>query len=102
LRRAVPSTIRDALENTLLQGNPWGRIRDRRADGAKDLGVKILSEATSETLLYVGCAPSYDPRVQNVSTALVKIFQRADLDFSILGENDDPINLLWLGRQGTD
>ena len=84
----VPSTIRDALENTFLQGNPWGRFRDRRADWAKDLGVKILGEATTETLLYVGCAPSYDPRVQNVSTALVKIFQKADFDFGILGKKE--------------
>jgi heterodisulfide reductase subunit C len=53
----VPSTIRDALENTLLQGNPWGRFRDRRADWAKDLGVKILGEAASETLLYVDVLP---------------------------------------------
>jgi Fe-S oxidoreductase len=84
----VPSTIRDALENTLLQGNPWGRFRDRRADWAKDLGVKILGEATTETLLYVGCAPSYDPRVQSVSTALVKILQKASLDFGILGKKE--------------
>jgi Fe-S oxidoreductase len=84
----VPSTVRDALENTLLHGNPWGRFRDRRADWAKDLGVKILGEATTETLLYVGCAPSYDPRIQNVSTALVKIFQKAGLDFGIFGKKE--------------
>ncbi len=84
----VPSTIRDALENTFLQGNPWGRFRDRRADWAKDLGVKIVGEATTETLLYVGCAPSYDPRVQNVSTALVRILQKANLDFGILGKKE--------------
>ena len=84
----VPSTIRDALENTLLQGNPWGRFRDRRGDWAKDLGVKILGEATSETLFYIGCAPSYDPRVQNVSIALVKIFKEAGLDFGILGKKE--------------
>jgi Fe-S oxidoreductase len=84
----VPSTIRDALENTFLQGNPWGRFRDRRADWAKDLEVKIIGEAATETLLYVGCAPSYDPRIQNISTALVKIFQKADLDFGILGKKE--------------
>src|SRR4030066_523763 len=84
----VPSTIRERLEITLLQGNPWGRFRDRRADWANDLGVKILGEATTETLLYVGCAPSYDPRVQSVSTALVKIFQKAGLDFGILGKKE--------------
>lgn len=84
----VPSTIRDALENTFLHGNPWGRFRDRRADWAKDLGVKILGEEMAETLLYVGCAPSYDPRVQNISTALVKIFQKAELNFGILGKKE--------------
>jgi Fe-S oxidoreductase len=84
----VPSTIRDALENTLLQGNPWGRFRDRRADWANELGVKILGEATAEALLYVGCAPSYDPRVQMVAMALVKILQKAELDFGILGKKE--------------
>jgi len=84
----VPPTIRDALENTLLHGNPWGRFRDRRADWAKDLGVKILGQETSETLLFVGCAPSYDPRVQKVSSILVKIFQEAKLDFGILGKKE--------------
>jgi Fe-S oxidoreductase len=87
-RGEVPSTIRDALENTLLHGNPWGRFRDRRADWAKDLGVKILGEATTETLLFVGCAPSYDPRVQSISIALFKIFQKAELDFGILGKKE--------------
>ncbi len=84
----IPSTIRDALENTLLQGNPWGRFRDRRADWTKDLGVKIVGEEKAETLLYVGCTPSYDPRIQNISKALVKIFQKAELDFAILGKKE--------------
>lgn len=84
----VPSTIRDALENTFLHGNPWGRFRDRRADWAKDLGVKTLGEETSEMLLFVGCAPSYDPRVQSVATALVRIFQKSEIDFGILGKKE--------------
>lgn len=87
-RGEVPSTIRDALENTLLQGNPWGRFRDRRADWAKELGVKIFGHEAAETLYYVGCAPSYDPRVQRVATALVRIFQKAGIDFAILGKKE--------------
>ena len=84
----IPSTLRDALENTLLQGNPWGRFRDRRADWAKDLGVKVAGEAKAETLLYVGCTPSYDPRIQILSTSLVKILQKAEVDFVILGKKE--------------
>ncbi len=87
-RGEVPSTIRDALENTLLQGNPWGRFRDRRADWAEELGVKIFGHEAAETLYYVGCAPSYDPRVQRVATALVRIFQKAGIDFAILGKKE--------------
>ncbi|MGQ9509265.1 MAG: (Fe-S)-binding protein [Thermodesulfobacteriota bacterium] len=84
----VPSTIREALENTLLHGNPWGRFRDRRMDWAKDLDIKLLGEMSSETLFFIGCAPSYDPRIQSISRALVKIFQKAGLDFGILGKKE--------------
>ena len=84
----VPSTIRDALENTFLHGNPWGRFRDRRADWAKDLGVKIIGEEKTETLFYIGCTPAYDPRAQEISKALVKIFQAAGFDFGILGKKE--------------
>jgi Fe-S oxidoreductase len=31
---------------------------------------------------------SYDPRVQSVSTSLVRIFQKAGLDFGILGKKE--------------
>ena len=61
---------------------------DRRADWAKDLGVKIIGEEKTETLFYVGCTPSYDPRAQNISKALVKIFQKVGLDFGILGKKE--------------
>jgi len=84
----VPSTIRDALENTFLHGNPWGRFRDRRADWAKDLSIKIIGEEKTETLFYIGCTPSYDPRAQDISKALAKIFQGAGLDFGILGKKE--------------
>ncbi len=84
----VPSTIRDALENTFLHGNPWGRFRDRRADWAKDLGVKVIGEEKTETLFYIGCTPSYDPRAQEISKGLVKIFQAVGLDFAILGKKE--------------
>jgi len=84
----VPSTIRDALENTFLHGNPWGRFRDRRADWAKDLGIKIIGEEKTETLFYIGCTPSYDPRAQDISKALAKIFQKAGFDFGILGKKE--------------
>jgi Fe-S oxidoreductase len=85
----VPSTIRDALENTLLHGNPWGRFRDRRADWAKDLGVKGFSEVSDpEFLLWVGCCGSFDARNQKAATSMVKILQACEVRFGILGNEE--------------
>ena len=84
----IPSTIRDALEQTFLHGNPWGRSKDRRIDWAKDLGVKIVGEGKTDTLLYVGCTPSFDLRAQRISKSLVTIFRKAGFDFGILGKKE--------------
>ena len=88
----VPPTIRDALEHTLIHGNPWGRFKDRRADWTKDLpgqpGIKTAGEQETDTLLYVGCTPSFDPRAQNIPKALVKIFQRVGFDYGLLGKKE--------------
>jgi Fe-S oxidoreductase len=85
----VPITIRDALEGTFKHGNPWGRIRNKRSEWAAGLKVKDLSHGDNAELLYfVGCAPCYDPRVQEVSRAIVEVFNRAGVDFGILGNEE--------------
>ena len=85
----IPVTARDALEGTFKHGNPWGRIRTKRTEWAADLGIKDSSHGDSARMLYfVGCAPSYDPRVQEVARALSRIFSRAGMDFGILGNEE--------------
>jgi Fe-S oxidoreductase len=70
--------------------NPWGIGMATRADWAKDLGVKILSEEPGEfdLLYYVGCAGSFDDRYKKVSRAMVKILQAAGINFAILGTEE--------------
>ena len=86
----VPVTIRDALEGTLKHGNPYGQIRSKRSEWASDLKLKDFSQGDKAKILYfVGCAPSYDPRVQQVSRALVKVFSQAGVDFGILGNEEN-------------
>jgi Fe-S oxidoreductase len=85
----IPVTARDALEGTFKHGNPWGRIRTKRSEWAADLEVKNFSRGDKAEMLYfVGCAPSYDPRVQEVARALVKILTQAGVDFGILGNEE--------------
>ena len=85
----VPITLRDALEAVFKQGNPWGRARGKRSEWAEGLGIKDVTQGNkADMLLYVGCAPSYDPRVQKISRALVNIFSKAGIDVGILGNEE--------------
>ena len=80
----IPPTIRDALTSVFRHGNPSLMPPDERADWAEGLGVKNISEG-ADTLYFVCCIPSYDDRAQKVAKALVKVFQKAEVDFGILG-----------------
>ncbi len=84
----VAPTIRDALESTFKNGNPWGRIRSKRSEWAQDLSVKHISKG-AKILYFVGCTSSYDPRVQEVAKSLVKCFQKAGVDFGTLGNEEN-------------
>ncbi len=105
----IKPTVRDALESTFKFGNPWGRGKNKRSDWAQGLNVKNLAEggfppkacpeqgrrvggdrggAQAEILYFVGCTPSYDDRVQAVARAMVKVFEKAEVDFGILGNEE--------------
>jgi len=84
----IAPTIRDALESIFKNGNPWARIRNKRSEWAQGLNVKHISQG-AETLYFVGCTPAYDPRIQNVPKSLVKCFEKAGLNFGILGDEEN-------------
>lgn len=41
-----------------------------------------------EVLFWVGCAASYDPRLQSIARAFAEIMQKAKIDFAILGTEE--------------
>lgn len=72
------------LENN---SNPWGIGAHKRGDWAKDLNVQLAGDGGGfEYLYYVGCSGSFDDRNKRVSTAFVKLLQKAGVSFAILGE----------------
>lgn len=86
----VPVTARDALDGVFKHGNPWGRVRMKRAEWAAGLGIKDVSQGDKvDTLYFVGCAASYDPRVQEVARALAKSLSHAGVNFGILGKEEN-------------
>lgn len=87
----VPASIpnlRSVMTSIASVGNPWGQDPLDRANWARELGVKEFSEET-EFLYFPCCYPSYEPRLKKVSAATASIFQRAEVDFGILGPKEN-------------
>ena len=81
-----PSEVKTVFKNMETNGNPWPVSWDKRSDWCNDLGVKILNEGEkTDILLWVGCAGATDDRNMKVARALVKVLQKAGIDFAIMG-----------------
>ena len=85
----IQPTMRDALESVFLHGNPWGKPREKRTDWAADLQVKTAGvDAQLDLVYYVGCAAAYDPRVQKLAKAMVRVLGEAGVKFGLLGNEE--------------
>jgi len=84
-----PKELDPALKGLERNGNPWGIGYDKRADWAEGLDVKTMAEDSDvDYLLWIGCAGSFDDRAKKVSISLVKILQKANISFAILGKEE--------------
>jgi len=77
-------TVADSLR---AEGNPFNMERSERANWAKELNVRTFTEGM-EILYSPGCYLSYDPRMNTVAAATVKILNEAGVDFGILGAKE--------------
>ncbi len=89
----IPKTIIEAMENSYKHGNPWGKPKNKRTEWTKelpeDLKVKDFSQGDrAEYLYFVGCTASSDPRIQTIARALALNLHQAEVDFGILGNEE--------------
>lgn len=70
--------------------NPWQQPRRARANWARKLNIKELSndQEQAEVLYFVGCTGALDANLRKVSIATAKILQAAKVDFGILGQDE--------------
>ncbi|MDP2643592.1 MAG: (Fe-S)-binding protein [Desulfobacterales bacterium] len=80
-------SARTARASLISEGNPLNEERKKRADWAKDLGVKTFAEGM-EVLYFADCYLSYDPRMKKVASATAGILKKAGVDFGILGAKE--------------
>ena len=78
-----------ALQKTDRSGNPWGLAPGDRMAWAAGLDVPLASgKPQFEILYWVGCAAAYDRRAQKVARSFVRLLQRANVDFAVLGTEE--------------
>jgi len=89
MNEAYPKELNPSLKGLERNGNPWGIGYDKRADWAEGLDVKVMADDSDvDYLLWVGCAGSFDDRTKKVSISIVKILQKAGINFAILGTEE--------------
>ena len=85
---AVGTGVQDMLMGMTRYGNSFGQSPRNRPKWTRDLDFEIKDARREpvEYLWYVGDYASFDPRVQEVTRATARVFQRAGLDVGILYE----------------
>lgn len=85
----VQPTVRDALESVFQEGNPWKKPRATRLDWAEGLEVKIAKPGEKvENLIFICCTVAYDPKLQDIARNLVKILNKAEVDYGLVGDGE--------------
>lgn len=87
-----PKNVDTVFNNIETNSNPWGIGKADRDKWAADLDVKRMKDQPADwngLLFWVGCAGSFDERAKTVATSLVKILRNADIDFAILGKEEN-------------
>jgi Fe-S oxidoreductase len=80
--------VRGVNASLVGEGNPLNEKREERALWAEGLSVKTFAEGM-DVLYFVGCYPSYDPRLKKVAVATANILNKAGIDFGILGTKEN-------------
>jgi Fe-S oxidoreductase len=96
MRRYLVMTESDMGQEarTLLQSlddrmHPWVETRHTREDWFADLDVKVFGRGeTAELLFWVGCTGALVDRNIEVTRAMVRILQAANVDFAVLGAEE--------------
>jgi len=86
---SYPLEVQKAFTNILEKGNPWGLSLNSKYYLAKTTQIPLLSEKKQTDILYwVGCFGSYESRNKKVSQVMFKLFEKAGVDYAILGTEE--------------
>lgn len=87
---SIPEEAKPAIRNLELFGDVQGKGRAFRMEWAIDCQVPVLSEKkpSTDVLFWVGCSGAFHPRYQEAARDMVKILNKAAVDFAVLGDQE--------------
>jgi Fe-S oxidoreductase len=81
--------VMTAVNNTEVNGNPFGLAFASRGDWANGLDVQSMADGGAVDILYfAGCYASFDKRNQDVARNFIKICNAAGIKVGILGKEE--------------
>ncbi len=91
--------VSEFLNNIYRDGNPWGFPRSTRDAWVNNKNIYSIN---NEYLFYVGCVGSYEQRGQEMAKAFMKLLDRTNQSYGILGidEECDGNEVYMLGEKG--
>jgi Fe-S oxidoreductase/nitrate reductase gamma subunit len=90
----MPAEAQNAFTNLERNYNPWGVGWASRANWLEERGIRNLVNLLPEDhkefeyLLYGGCAVAFDDRYKRAGEALVRLLDRAGINFGYLGNEE--------------
>lgn len=100
----MDGTLQDALTNLTRYGNSFGQSERARAKWTQAMEFKVpdARRTAVEYLWFVGDYAAYDPRVQEITRRMARIFRAAGVDFGILydGERNAGNDVRRIGEEG--
>jgi Fe-S oxidoreductase len=100
----LPSDLQSTLQVITKSGNSFGENRKRRGRWTKELDFEIpdARKEPVDMLWFVGDYASFDPRSQEISRVLARLYQAAGVDFGILydGERNAGNDVRRAGEEG--
>jgi Fe-S oxidoreductase len=100
----LPSELQSTLRTLQKSGNSFGENKRRRGKWTEELDFTVIDARKEpvDVLWFVGDYASFDPRSQEVSRSLARIYHAAGLSFGILydGERNSGNDVRRVGEEG--
>ena len=90
MENKFPEQWQAAFRGMERAANPWGVPSSERMKWAEGWEVKtIIDNPKPDILWWVGCAASTDVRAQKTAQAFAKILNRGEVNYAVLGEEEN-------------